>query len=131
MPMKPTFPHLANLVSPISKTAFAALAITALLFAAAFTDATAQAFPPPTEPKVRGQVVDQNDKPIPGVAILVKNETTGTASDLNGFFELDLKKFVGKNVTLVFSYIDIPNKELVIEMEKLPKDYGQIKLAKE
>ncbi len=129
--MKLTFLPFTNSIGHTSKTAFATVAITALLFAASHTDATAQSFPPPNEPKVRGQVVDQNDKPIPGVAILVKKETTGTASDLNGFFELNLKKFVGENVTLVFSYIDIPSKELVIDMEKLPKDYGQIKLAKE
>lgn len=129
--MKLTFLSFPNSIGLAARTAFATLAITVLLFTAALTDATAQAFPPRTEAKVRGQVVDQNDKAIPGVAILVKNETTGTASDINGFFELDLKKFVGQKVTLVFSYIDIPSKELVIEMEKLPKDYGQIKLAKE
>ncbi len=129
--MKPTFLPFANSIGSASKIAFAILAISVLLFAGDFSNATAQALPTPTEPKVRGQAVDKNDKSIPGVAILVKNETTGTASDLNGFFELDLKKFVAKKVTLVLSYIDIPSIELVIEMEKLPKDYGQIKLAKE
>ena len=129
--MKPTFLSFANSLGLASKTTFAVLAITLISFALATPAAQAQTELPPTEPKVRGQVVNKNDKPVPGAAILIKGETTGTVSDFNGFFELNLGKFAERDLTLVISFINYASKEVEIPWKKLPKDFGQIKLSEE
>ncbi|WP_296699608.1 carboxypeptidase-like regulatory domain-containing protein [Algoriphagus sp.] len=92
-------------------------------------EANAQKLPkPPTSPIVKGQIIDKDASPIPGATIIVKGTTTGTASDLNGFFELDLTKFTEKKVTLVMRYIGTEVKEVDVVLKDLPKSYGQIKL---
>lgn len=83
---------------------------------------------PPTSSIVRGQVVDVDDSPMPGVAILVDGTTKGTASDLNGFFELDLSMFTEKKVTLVMTFVGTETKKIEVILKDLPKSYGQIKL---
>lgn len=129
--MKPTFLSIVNSLSLTPKTAFAAVAIITLCFATANPAALAQTVPPPHEPKVRGQIVNQDEKPVPGAAILVKGQTTGTASNVNGFFELNLSRFAGKDLTLTISFVNFTTKEVEIPWKKLPKDLGQIKLAEE
>lgn len=95
-----------------------------------FAQATPEAFEISAEPKIQGQVIDENGKAMPGIAILVKGSTTGTATDMNGFFSLDLKKFVDQKVILVLSFPNYSAKEVVIDMSKLPMDIGQIKMKK-
>ncbi len=117
-----------------STKAFGFLAVLAILLTV-----IASGFSLPSEPfsesafspKVRGQVINEEEKPMPGVAILVEGSTTGTATDMDGFFELDLAAFSGKKVVLVLSFIDYSSHKIEIEMDKLPKDYGQIQMAKE
>jgi hypothetical protein len=82
------------------------------------------------DPKVRGQVIDENEKGMPGIIVLVKGSTTGTATDINGFFELNLSKFSEEKLTLVMSFPDYPSKEIEVNMKKLPQDMGQIKMRK-
>jgi hypothetical protein len=92
-------------------------------------EASAQKTPkPPTSPVVRGQILDVDDSPIPGATILVDGTTKGTASDLNGFFELDLSMFTERKVTLVMQYIGTETKKIEVKLKDLPKSYGQIKL---
>ncbi|GAB3229512.1 carboxypeptidase-like regulatory domain-containing protein [Algoriphagus aestuariicola] len=129
--MNATFPSFANSLGLASKTAFATLAIILFSYALTTPAVKAQTAPPPTEPKVRGQIVDKNDKPIPGAAILVKGQTTGTASDANGFFELNLGKFTDRDLTLVINFINYSKKEVEIPWKKLPKDFGQIRLSED
>lgn len=82
---------------------------------------------PPTKPIVKGQVIDEQEKAIPGAAILVKGTTVGTVSDFNGFFSLDMSQFSTDQV-LVISFVDRPIKEVKVEIKKAPKDFGQIQL---
>lgn len=82
------------------------------------------------DPKVRAQVVDENGKAMPGISVLVKGSTTGTAADTNGFFELDLSKFSDEKVTLVLSFPNCDPKEVAIDIRKLPLDIGQIEVGK-
>ncbi|MEP0714365.1 carboxypeptidase-like regulatory domain-containing protein [Algoriphagus sp.] len=83
---------------------------------------------PPTTPVVRGQIIDKDSAPIPGAAILVDGTTKGVASDLNGFFELDLSLFTEKKVTLIIRYVGTEVKKVDVSMKDLPKSFGQIKL---
>lgn len=82
---------------------------------------------PLTKPIVKGQIIDEQEKAIPGAAILVKGTTVGTVSDLNGFFSLDMSQFSTDQV-LVISYVDRPIKEVKVKINKAPKDFGQIQL---
>lgn len=61
---------------------------------------------------IHGTVVDAADnQPLPGVNILVSGTNTGTASDVEGNFVLELEE--GQN-TLVFSFIGYQTKEVNI-----------------
>jgi hypothetical protein len=119
--------------SPNVKSLFL-LAFYLLLIGPAANEVMAQSSFSPVEtkedPKIQGQVIDENGKAMPGTAILVKDSTTGTTTDINGFFALDLKNFVNQKVTLVLSFPDYNSKEVVVDMSKLPMDFGQIKMAK-
>jgi TonB-dependent starch-binding outer membrane protein SusC len=62
---------------------------------------------------VSGTVVDaQTGEPLPGVNVILQGTSTGTATDLNGEFELTLPSL---NETLVISYIGYEMLELSIE----------------
>ncbi len=59
---------------------------------------------------VTGTVRDENRNPLPGVSVLVKGTTNGTATDAAGKFRLD----VPPSGTLVFSYIGYQNQEVAV-----------------
>ncbi|KAF0197879.1 MAG: TonB dependent receptor [Bacteroidetes bacterium] len=61
--------------------------------------------------RITGKVTDANDgKTMPGVTIAVKNTTTGTITDIDGNFTLN----VNKGAALVFSFIGYNTQEVVI-----------------
>lgn len=48
--------------------------------------------------------MDENDEPLPGVSVRVKNgRSTGTLTDLNGCFSIPVKE--GQSAMLTFSFI--------------------------
>jgi len=53
------------------------------------------------EIRVKGSVKDENGDPIPGVSILIKGTSTGTVTDADGRFELEVEE----DATLAISYI--------------------------
>jgi iron complex outermembrane receptor protein len=59
---------------------------------------------------VTGIVLDETGAPIPGASILVKGTTTGTVTDLEGKFSLD----VASNAVLVISYLGYDSKEVSV-----------------
>jgi len=60
---------------------------------------------------VRGRVTEaETGEVIPGVTVLVKGTTTGTVTDINGNYELDMPP--GKS-TLVFSFVGYTTQEIV------------------
>ena len=59
---------------------------------------------------VRGTVVDQNGEPIIGASILVKGTSTGTVSDMDGNFAIDVEK----GATLTVSYIGYVSKNVQV-----------------
>lgn len=60
--------------------------------------------------QVRGTVVDQSGMPLIGVSILVKGTSTGTVTDLDGNFVID----VAKGKTLVISYVGYHSENVVV-----------------
>jgi TonB-linked SusC/RagA family outer membrane protein len=59
---------------------------------------------------VTGTVTDDGGLPLPGVNILVKGETSGTQTDFDGNYSLD----VGSEKTLVFKYIGFKTQEIKV-----------------
>ena len=100
-----------NLTS--KRSSVAAMAALAILGATGLclTTAPAQAAPAAAvapETNVSGVVTDVDGEPLIGATVLVKGTTQGTATDLDGQFEL--KNVTGK--TLVVSYVGYQTKEV-------------------
>src|SRR5690606_38998287 len=60
--------------------------------------------------QVTGQVTDEAGEPIPGATVLVKGTTTGTATDLDGGYQLS----VPTDAVLVFSFIGYQPQEVEV-----------------
>lgn len=67
---------------------------------------------------IKGKVVSNEGKPLPGVTVLIKNTIVGTATDADGAFELTVADAKGK--ILVFSFIGMQEKEVEIKDPKQP-----------
>jgi len=39
---------------------------------------------------ISGYVYDEYDEPLPGITVIIKNTDVGTATDINGYFEMDI-----------------------------------------
>lgn len=61
--------------------------------------------------RVSGTVVDENEEPLIGATVLLKNSTTGTVTDMNGKYSLSVP---GNESTLVFSYVGYQTEEVVV-----------------
>lgn len=59
--------------------------------------------------KLSGQVIDETGVPIPGATVVVKGTTSGTVTNADGKFTLDLTQSRG---TLVFSFIGMKSQEV-------------------
>ena len=62
---------------------------------------------------VKGRVKDEDGQPIPGVSVLIKGTATGTATGVDGDFELR----VAKNTALLFSFVGMEPQTLFVESE--------------
>src|SRR5690554_1605929 len=60
--------------------------------------------------EVSGTVTDQNGAPLPGVTVSVLGSTVGTATDLDGQYELS----VPEGSTLVFSFIGFETQNIAV-----------------
>ena len=60
---------------------------------------------------VTGRVTDDKNEPLPGVTLLIKGTTTGTVTDLNGNYKLNVPD---NNVILVFRFVGFLTKEIGI-----------------
>jgi len=66
--------------------------------------------------KLTGTVVGKDKMPLPGVSVFVKGTTLGVATDVDGNFSLTLPGL--KDVTLVFSFVGMTSKEVVVTDDK-------------
>ena len=60
---------------------------------------------------VQGKVTDENGVALPGVTVLLKGSTTGTATDADGRYSLTVPS---ANGTLTFSFISFKTQEVLI-----------------
>ena len=63
--------------------------------------------------KVSGRVTFSEDSTgLPGVNVVIKGTNTGTVTDMNGNYQIDL---TDPNATLVYSFIGLESKEVAVE----------------
>ncbi|WP_142785019.1 SusC/RagA family TonB-linked outer membrane protein [Changchengzhania lutea] len=62
------------------------------------------------EKTVSGKVVDNNNMPLPGATVLIKNTATGASTDFDGNYSIT----VNQGNTLVFSYLGYIPKEILV-----------------
>lgn len=66
------------------------------------------------EKAVKGTVTDENGQPLPGVTVLLKNTDKGTATGIDGQFELNLTDEQYEKGILVFSFIGYETHEIIL-----------------
>lgn len=59
---------------------------------------------------VSGYVIDEEGEPLPGATILVEGTTTGTTSDMEGYYSIE----VAPNGTLVVSYVGFERRRISV-----------------
>ena len=62
---------------------------------------------------VSGKVLDDNNKPLPGVTVSIAGTTTGTLTDANGLYKLNIPDAYA-NRTLTFSFIGFTKQDVAI-----------------
>ena len=67
---------------------------------------------PPVPGQVSGVVLDSNGEPLPGVSVLVKGTSIGTATDLEGRYSLTIPPSAQ---SLVFSFVGFSSQEIAIQ----------------
>ena len=65
---------------------------------------------------VSGKVTDSSGAALPGVSVVVKGTTTGVITDMDGKYVLSR---VSENATLLFSFVGMKSKEILIEGKNL------------
>lgn len=65
---------------------------------------------------INGTVVDENNAPLPGVSVLVKGTTRGTATDAKGGYQLSVPE--NSTTTLAFSIVGYQTQEAVVGNNK-------------
>ena len=60
---------------------------------------------------VQGKVTDNNNQPLPGVSITVKENSTGTTTNSEGNFTISVPS---KRSVLIFSYVGFPAQEITV-----------------
>ena len=68
------------------------------------------------EKKIVGVVKDKAGVPLPGVTVLIKGSTVGTATDAQGKFSLAVANL--DKVTLLFSFVGMKTKEVAVDSDK-------------
>ena len=67
------------------------------------------------EMNISGVVIDNDGLTMPGVSVSVKGTTTGTITDINGKYNLNVQK----GATLLFSFIGYTTKEVKVGNENI------------
>ncbi len=63
---------------------------------------------------IKGVILDEQNQPLPGATVLIKNTSNGTSTDLNGNFSITVS---GKQ-TLVFSFVGYQSQEQTVSDQK-------------
>lgn len=88
---------------------------------------------PSSSRSVKGTVRDlENQMEVSGTTILIKGYKIGTATDVNGNFELNIPDSVqDKKIVLVFSFIGYNMKEISFHQNQLPLTIGEVFLEQD
>ena len=73
---------------------------------------------------IKGRVYDQNGDPLPFATIYVKEINTGTATNLDGYFELSL---VSGNYQLFFQHVGFQTQALAVAVDQ---DFRELEIRK-
>ena len=60
-----------------------------------------------------GQVIDNNNMPLPGVSVVIKGTTAGTITDFDGNYNLNTE--LSDSTVLVFSYVGFKTQEILVD----------------
>lgn len=63
---------------------------------------------------VTGKVTDTKGEPLPGVSVLIKGTTTGTITDVEGKYSVEVG---GSDAVLIFSFIGFKNQEVLVAQQ--------------
>jgi len=63
----------------------------------------------PAPPPVKGKVTDEDGNPLPGASVVIKSTLTGTITDANGFFSLEVKS----GEKLLVSFVGFTTQEIL------------------
>ena len=63
---------------------------------------------------IRGRVTDNNNQPLPGVAVMIKGTTQGTVTNNAGEYTLSN---IPEDATLVFSFVGMLTQEVIVESQ--------------
>ncbi|GAA3643817.1 SusC/RagA family TonB-linked outer membrane protein [Flavivirga jejuensis] len=64
---------------------------------------------------IRGTVVSDKGEPLPGVNVIIKGAKTGTSTDFDGKYSLNLRDGDVKSTVLIFSYLGFKTQEIVVD----------------
>jgi len=70
----------------------------------------------PLEFSVQGRVMDENGEPLVGATVVVKDETIGTVTDVEGRYELEVPD---ESSVLVFSYVGFVPREVPVNGQSI------------
>jgi len=65
---------------------------------------------------IKGTVVDETGQPLPGASVVVKGSTSGTTTDFDGNFSLNI---IENTATLVVSYVGFVSQEVAINSQSV------------
>ena len=65
----------------------------------------------PQQGSVSGNVIDRSGKPLPGVTVIIKGTTTGTVTDIDGFYSIP---DVPEDAELKFSFVGMKTQEILV-----------------
>jgi TonB family protein len=102
------------LVVPLIAGVFYAFAAPEYKFAEMKADSSLPVANTQQKTTVKGKVVTENGKPLPGTSIVIKGTTVGTMPDTDGNFKIE----VTDQSTLVFSFVGFRSQEVKPEFDK-------------
>ncbi|SNS56908.1 Ca-activated chloride channel family protein [Ekhidna lutea] len=65
---------------------------------------------------VNGTVYDDSGQGLSGVNVVIKGTNSGTTTDINGFYSIEV---AGEKITLVFSYVGYETQEIKVDNRKI------------
>jgi hypothetical protein len=75
-----------------------------------------QAYANPVKVKITGRIIDETGEGLPGVSILEKGTSNGTATDIDGNYSLSVE---GSNSVIVYSFVGYSSKQVTVGSQSI------------